>query len=217
MAAEFGDELRARGIEPRNTTTVLAAPAPLSDCDPWLTNFQKILTDGDPGGSGQFVEVAYQSLLPDIVKLQTRVADQQIMRTLKAYDDPTTEVDDRELTFAYAFDTRPVRGQDVVVAVRFNLRHLPPYFLRALDGLETGGLQAVPQDHSRATYAPKLRKEDGVIRWERHAVELANHIRGVTPWPGAVTIHAGNMLRIWRATDSRCTSSAPSTKRACRA
>jgi hypothetical protein len=68
------------------------------------------------------------------------VADQQIMRTLKAYDDPTTEVDDRELTFVYAFDTRPVRGQDVVVTVRFNLRHLPPYFLRALDGFYPGGL-----------------------------------------------------------------------------
>ncbi|HET7236639.1 MAG TPA: multiheme c-type cytochrome [Actinomycetota bacterium] len=140
VAAEFGDELRARGIEPRNATTVLTAPAPLSDCDPWLTNFQKILTDGDPEGTGQFVEVAYQSLLPDIVKLQTRVADQQPMRTLKAYDDPTTEVDDRELTFGYAFDTRAVRGQDVVVTVRFHLRHLPPYFLRALDGFYPGGL-----------------------------------------------------------------------------
>jgi methionyl-tRNA formyltransferase len=72
--------------------------------------------------------------------------------------------------------------------------------LRALDEMATGTLQAVPQDHSRATYAPKLRKEDGIIQWERHAVELANHIRGVTPWPGAVTMHAGSMLRVWRVT-----------------
>lgn len=72
--------------------------------------------------------------------------------------------------------------------------------LRALHGLETATLQAVPQDHSRATYAPKLRKEDGVIHWDRQAVELANRIRGVTPWPGAVTMHAGKMLRIWRVT-----------------
>jgi methionyl-tRNA formyltransferase len=72
--------------------------------------------------------------------------------------------------------------------------------LQALEGLESGTLKAIPQDHRQATYAPKLRKEDGIIRWDRRAVDLANLIRGVTPWPGAVTAHAGKPLRIWRAT-----------------
>ena len=71
--------------------------------------------------------------------------------------------------------------------------------LQALEGLEAGTLEATPQDHSQASYAPKLRKADGVIRWQRPAVELAHLIRGVTPWPGAVTAHAGKSLRIWRA------------------
>lgn len=72
--------------------------------------------------------------------------------------------------------------------------------LQALEGLEAGTLKATPQDHSQASYAPKLRKEDGIVRWGRPAVELAQLIRGVTPWPGAVTAHAGKSLRIWRAT-----------------
>lgn len=72
--------------------------------------------------------------------------------------------------------------------------------IQALRGLESGTLQAIQQDHSQATYAPKLRKEDGIIQWHRRAVDLANLIRGVTPWPGAVTAHAGKPLRLWRAT-----------------
>ena len=71
--------------------------------------------------------------------------------------------------------------------------------LRALGGLEAGTLKPMPQDHSQATYAPKLRKEDGLLRWDRSAVELANLIRGVTPWPGAFTTHAGTLVKIQRA------------------
>ena len=72
--------------------------------------------------------------------------------------------------------------------------------LHALDGLESGALRPVPQDHAQATYAPKLRKEDGIIDWSQSADDLAHLIRGVTPWPGAVTTHRGKPLRIWRAT-----------------
>ena len=45
----------------------------------------------------------------------------------------------------------------------------------------------VPQDESRATYAPKLTKADGHIDWTRPAAEVHARIRGVTPWPGAQT------------------------------
>jgi methionyl-tRNA formyltransferase len=72
--------------------------------------------------------------------------------------------------------------------------------LDALDGMESGSLEPMPQDHAQAMYAPKLRKEDGMIAWGRSANDLAHLIRGVTPWPGAVTTHQGKPLRIWRAT-----------------
>jgi hypothetical protein len=136
VADRFGTEL--------NSTVQIVTPSPLDDCDPWLANFQKILTDGDPDGDGTFVEVPYQSLQPDIVKNQIRVADQQAMGALKPYDDKfnTRGDDDRERTFVYLFDVSEVGGQEVTVNVVMHLRHLPPYFLRALDGFYPNGLSS---------------------------------------------------------------------------
>lgn len=45
------------------------------------------------------------------------------------------------------------------------------------------------QDHSRATMAPLLKKEDGVIDWTQSVTEIANRIRGLSPWPGSYTFH----------------------------
>ncbi len=47
--------------------------------------------------------------------------------------------------------------------------------------------------------APRLRKEDGSLDWTESAVALAARIRGVNPWPGAVTVAPSGRLRIWRA------------------
>jgi len=41
------------------------------------------------------------------------------------------------------------------------------------------------QDHSKATFTEKIRKEDGLINWDKPTVEIYNQIRAVTPWPGA--------------------------------
>lgn len=46
-------------------------------------------------------------------------------------------------------------------------------------------LVPVEQDPSRSSYAPKLRKSEGQIDWNRSAVEVHNHIRAMHPWPGA--------------------------------
>ena len=142
VAETFAADFALVGLAPNNATVELAVAAPLANCDPWLANFQKILTDGDPERIGRFAEVPYQSLLPDIVKLQTRVADNQLMAPLKPYDDPTTDADDRVKEFDYVFDVGRVRGQEVTVTVVMHLRHLPPYFLRALDGFYPDGLTA---------------------------------------------------------------------------
>ena len=44
------------------------------ECDPWLANFQKILTDGNPDGDNVRQEVPYQPVLPDAVKIRAQVA-----------------------------------------------------------------------------------------------------------------------------------------------
>jgi methionyl-tRNA formyltransferase len=60
-------------------------------------------------------------------------------------------------------------------------------------------LNPVAQDHSKATYAPLLKKEDGHINWKRPAEELEPFVRGMTPWPGAFTFHNETRLKIFKA------------------
>jgi len=55
----------------------------------------------------------------------------------------------------------------------------------ALDLLAAGRAVRAPQDAARATYAPKLRKEEGQVDWTRTAAEIHNQVRGAHPWPGA--------------------------------
>ncbi len=65
--------------------------------------------------------------------------------------------------------------------------------------LKCGKLNAVPQDHSKATYAPLLKKKDGEILWENDAEKISNFIRGMNPWPGAYTFYKGKRIKILRA------------------
>jgi hypothetical protein len=111
-----------------------ATPVPVGDCDPWLTNWQKILTDGDPDGDGVFTEVAFQSFLPDIVKLRHRVVNNQTMRPLESVRTGPNGEDLSADSYAYVFDVSQVPpGQDVVVTAKMRFRHLPPDFLRSLE------------------------------------------------------------------------------------
>jgi methionyl-tRNA formyltransferase len=50
-----------------------------------------------------------------------------------------------------------------------------------------------------ATLAPRLKKSDGVIDWQRPARLLVDLVRGCNPWPGATTTLDGSALTIWRA------------------
>lgn len=55
------------------------------------------------------------------------------------------------------------------------------------------------QDHSQATYAPKLTKDSGRIDWTQPAEKIRNLVRGCNPWPSAFTYHNGIMLKVWDA------------------
>jgi methionyl-tRNA formyltransferase len=69
----------------------------------------------------------------------------------------------------------------------------------ALGLLARGELPRVPQDHSKATLAPLLSREDGRVEWTRTAAELDARRRGFTPWPGAWTTADGSVLKIHAA------------------
>jgi methionyl-tRNA formyltransferase len=55
------------------------------------------------------------------------------------------------------------------------------------------------QDPAQATYAPLLKKEDGLIDWHRPAQVIHDLVRGFQPWPGAYTHFRGQQLHIWRS------------------
>jgi len=57
--------------------------------------------------------------------------------------------------------------------------------LETLPGYLGGEIQPKPQDDSQATYAPMLKKEDGLLDFNRPAEELARRVRAFNPWPGA--------------------------------
>ncbi len=59
-----------------------------------------------------------------------------------------------------------------------------------------GNLKRMPQDHSLATLAPLLKKEDGLIDWRKTNREIHDLVRGVSPWPGAATVLRGKPLKV---------------------
>lgn len=74
-----------------------------------------------------------------------------------------------------------------------------PLLIETLRGLQDRSLYPIPQDHSQATLAPILKKEDGRIDWKRSSTEIWSRLRGFSPWPGAFTTFRGKNLNIWKA------------------
>lgn len=71
--------------------------------------------------------------------------------------------------------------------------------MKTIEGLEKGMIKSVPQDHSKATHAPILKKGDGHIDWRKSAREVFNRVRGLNPWPGSFAILEGKHLVIHKA------------------
>ncbi|MFH1867649.1 MAG: methionyl-tRNA formyltransferase [Candidatus Omnitrophota bacterium] len=66
----------------------------------------------------------------------------------------------------------------------------------ALDIIESEDVKFSPQSGAEASYASKLKKEDGLIGWEKDALSIRDLIRGCFPWPSAYTYIEGKMLKI---------------------
>jgi methionyl-tRNA formyltransferase len=74
-----------------------------------------------------------------------------------------------------------------------------PLMIQTLAGLADGSVRPRPQNHSFATFAPLLDREDGRMDFtSRTATELHNRWRGFQPWPGAFTGLGGKKLIVHR-------------------
>ncbi|MBI5124097.1 MAG: methionyl-tRNA formyltransferase [Candidatus Omnitrophica bacterium] len=68
--------------------------------------------------------------------------------------------------------------------------------LEAIGLIESNQVKFIKQDDSHASYAPKLKKADGLINWGEAAAVIHNKVRGLLPWPGAYTHFNGRILKI---------------------
>jgi hypothetical protein len=112
-----------------------AEPVEPGDCDPWLANFQKILSDGDPDGDGVFREVTYQSFLADIVRNRFRIVDGFSMAQLQStrlVTDPVTGELFRGDQAVIPYEFAAPAGTTITVTATMHFRHLPPEFIRGL-------------------------------------------------------------------------------------
>ena len=71
--------------------------------------------------------------------------------------------------------------------------------LDVLPGYLNGDVKPVPQDESRATLAPLLKKADGRLDFTRSAAELERQVRAYDPWPGTFLEWEGHRLAVLRA------------------
>jgi methionyl-tRNA formyltransferase len=84
--------------------------------------------------------------------------------------------------------------------------------LATLAMLHAGTLQPQPQDDRLATTAPRLGRDDGLIRWESDCRNIVSLIRGLSPTPCAYTHFAGKQLKVFMAeAEATCVTEMPGT------
>ena len=70
--------------------------------------------------------------------------------------------------------------------------------LETLEKIDNGTITREKQDDALSTYAAMLSKEECVIDWNLSADTVHNKVRGMNPWPVAVTMFKGKKLKIYR-------------------
>ena len=71
--------------------------------------------------------------------------------------------------------------------------------VRTLEAIEDGTAIYTKQDHAAATKTTLIKKQFGIIDWNKPAAEIECLIRGLNPWPSAYTYLNGKTLKIWAA------------------
>jgi len=72
--------------------------------------------------------------------------------------------------------------------------------LETIARLKAESITPRTQEERQATYAPMLKKEDGLIDWRLPAAVIERRVRGLNPWPSAYAHLKGKLLKVHRAT-----------------
>jgi methionyl-tRNA formyltransferase len=98
----------------------------------------------------------------------------------------------------------PIQPEDTAVTLSPRLAHRgSELMISTLAGLANGTLHPRKQDDAKATLAPMLEREDGLIDFSRTATEVWHRLRGFQPWPGAFTSFRGKTLHLHAAVPAR--------------
>lgn len=84
--------------------------------------------------------------------------------------------------------------------------------LPVVDDLASGRAVETPQDHARATFAPKITKDEGVVDWSAPAGRIHNQVRGLQPWPLASTRLDGARVVLRKTLPDPSSAQAPNTE-----
>lgn len=71
------------------------------------------------------------------------------------------------------------------------------FLVETLNKFDQGSIQPEIQDHSNASFAPKIKSDERAIIWSDSAIDIHNHIRGITPIPGAFTTFKNQRIKIF--------------------
>ncbi|HYM70506.1 MAG TPA: methionyl-tRNA formyltransferase [bacterium] len=94
----------------------------------------------------------------------------------------------------------PILSEDTTATLEPRLARAGAALLaEAVRLLDAGAAPRRPQDPSQVSFAPKLSREEALIRWSAPAAAIVNLVRAFDPWPVAYTLRDGEPLKIWRA------------------
>jgi methionyl-tRNA formyltransferase len=97
-------------------------------------------------------------------------------------------------------ETTEIGGEDTVITLEERLsKKGADLLIDSLNSIQNKTYSLTEQDESKVSFAPKLKKEDGLINWEKSARDINNLIKGCLGWPGAFTYYKGKLLKIYKA------------------
>ena len=108
---------------------------------------------------------------------------------------------------------RPIGADETSVDVEKGLADLGAgLLLDVVEHLAAGTATEEPQDDSKATYAPKIVRDEGTVSWDLPAASIHNRVRGLQPWPLVSVRMEGQRYLLHRtAVEGEATAAAPGT------
>jgi methionyl-tRNA formyltransferase len=93
-----------------------------------------------------------------------------------------------------------IDNDDTFISLENKLsREAAMVLLKSITYIESGNYKLTPQDKNAVSFAPKLKKSDGLINWDKPAADICNLVRGCYSWPNAFTYYHGKLLKILKA------------------